>query len=90
MRYIGNGDQQAPAALICWLGKNRVIKIARVGSINGHKWGISQITAGFDRRCFQRLGFAQSRFGKFMSDIKFGKSQGAKGTGLVAVAKIGD
>ena len=90
MRYIGNGDQQAPAALICWFGKNRVIKIARIGPINGHKRGISQITAGFDRRCFQRLGLTQSNFGKFMSDIKFGKSKGAKGAGLVAVTKIGD
>ena len=79
MRHIGDGDQQAPAALICWPGKNRVVKIARIGPINGHKRGISQITPGFDRWCFQRLGFAQSRFGKFMSDIKFGKRKGAKG-----------
>ena len=48
--HIGNRDQQTPAfatAYFCRFAINRIVKVARVLAVNGHKCNVCQINAAF-------------------------------------------
>ena len=45
MRDIGNGDDKSPAAVRLWLGIHRIVEVARIRTVDGHKRQRGEIPA---------------------------------------------
>ena len=90
MRDIGDRHTDFPAAAIQRCGKNGIVEIAGIGTVDGDERKFAHVAAPFRRRDFQALGLGDGVLVKHMRNVILGNGQRAESTRRVGRPEIVD